>query len=195
MKNQNSAQNKVKSKNPEVVYMTEAEIVEMFRNSEKSGVLGASFVGLDTLTIPTLKGGKGNPMQGEVAKFNEGSSVMVFQNKNSNGYENMVMKRLIAEGKNPESFELGKRTWGTRIEGTPLIEHKGEYYLEVIFLKSGEVSYYHEGKEIHKNEVIGLEEKEEGKQGGLDNKVIIRTFKVASLISVRINSKVIIVLR
>jgi hypothetical protein len=195
MKNQNSAQNKVKSKNPEVVYMTEAEIVEMFRDAEKSGVLGASFVGLDTLTIPTLKGGKSNPMQGEVAKFNEGSSVMVFQNKNSNGYENMVMKRLIAEGKNPESFELGKRAWGTRIEGTPLIEHKGEYYLEVIFLKSGVVSYYHEGKEIHKNEVIGLEDKEEGHQGGLDNKVIIRTFKIASLISVRINSKVIIVLR
>lgn len=195
MKNQNSATAKVKSKNPEVVYMTEREIIEMFMQPEKNGINGASFVGLDTLTIPTLKGGKKNPMQGEVAKFNEGSSVMVFQNKNSNGYENMVMKRLEKEGKAPESFQLGQRAWGTRLENSPLIEHKGEYYLEVIFLKSGEVSYYHEGREISKNEVIGLEEKAEGEQGGLDNKVIIRSFKVASLISVRINSKVIIVIR
>lgn len=155
-------------------------------------VNGASFVGLDTETVCELKGGKGNPFKGRVTKRMEGASVMVFQNKKSSSYANMVERRLIAEGKDPKSFQLQPRKWGNRIPETPFIEHFKDgkicYYLEVIFLKSGKVTYLVDGVPTDPSTIQGLEtEREESKQGGLDNKVIIRSFKLESITALRID--------
>jgi len=153
-----------------------------------SNVSGSSFVGIDTETEVKLKGGKGNPQQGRVTKLHTGASVMVFQNKNINGYDAMVRRRLEKEGKDPASFELGPRVWGERIPDSPFITHKGEYYLEVIFLKAGDSQYLLDGKPINKDDIEGLpEERDSGGQGGLENKVIIRTFKLSSIRKVRID--------
>jgi hypothetical protein len=158
-------------------------------------VSGASFVGIDTLTDVKLLGGKKNPQQGRITKRMVGAQVMVFQNKNINGYESMIHRRLIQEGKDPASFELSPRTWGTRIPNMPIIEHfkEGEgtcYYLEVIFLKPGEAVYLFDGQPIAESLVIGLQPSVPGEQGGLDNKVIIRSFKAESITQVRIDGKV-----
>lgn len=153
-------------------------------------VNGNTIISIDTVTVPKLKGGKSNPMQGVVRKVMIGANVMVFTNKRSNGYENMVMRRLAQEGKDPSSFQLGPRAWGQRIEGTPFIEHNGALYLEVIFLKPGKSHYEHGVRKIDRSEVIGLEEASEGgEQGGLENKVIIRTFKADSISSITINGE------
>ena len=153
-------------------------------------VNGATFIGVDTCTAARLKGGKKNPHVGNVQKHQEGSSVMVFQNKTGSSYDKMVKRRLEKEGKNPENFRLSPRTWGTRIPNTPFIEHNGQYYLEVIFLKPGDVTYMYEGKPIAAADVQGLEHTEEtGEQGGLNDKVIIRTFKISSLTQIRINKQ------
>jgi hypothetical protein len=156
-------------------------------------VTGASFIGLDTLAEVKLTGGKKNPMQGRVTKKMVGANVMVFTNKNSNGYENMVQKRLAAEGKDPASFELGARAWGTRIPDMPLVTHEKDgvekYYLEVIFLKSGTVQYMLDGAPIAKADIEGLADREEGEQGGLDNKVHIRAFAADSITELRIDGK------
>ena len=171
--------------------ITHKQLIELFLNPVVSGISGTSFIGLDTLTDVTLKGGRSNEMQGGVQKATIGSSVMVFQNKKENGYANMVRRRLEAEGKNPDSFELGSRKWGVRIDNTPLVEHKGEYYLEVIFLKAGETMYFFNSKPIKKDLITGLEtEKAEGVQGGVENKVITRTYKIGSLVRVTINKEV-----
>ena len=155
-------------------------------------VNGASFISIDTETDPRLKGGKSNPHKGAVKKVMVGASVMVFQNKNSSGYDNMVKRRLEKEGKNADSFTLSPRTWGTRIPETPFIEHNGKYYLEVIFLHSGDVHYELNGEVIDKADVEGLDEAvTEAKQGGLNDKVIIRTFQLESLREVRINHQAI----
>lgn len=162
-------------------------------------VNGASFVSIDTLTDVKLKGGKSNPFQGRVTKLHTGASVMVFQNKKSNGYENMVRRRLLAEGKDPDTFELKPRKWGTRIPETPIIEHikmgdNGkqfiERYLEVIFLKAGTSQLLVDGKP-YTGEIPGLEEDTEDplSQGGLDNKVIIRTYKCDSIKKIRIDKQ------
>lgn len=156
-------------------------------------VNGASFVSLDTETTPTLKGGKKNPHQGRVTKRITGSQVMVFQNKTTNGYANMVARRLETEGKDPASFQLGERAWGERIENLPVVRHVKDgvtkFYVEVIFLKSGTVEYFLDGQPIDKSEVIGLEDKEEraSGQGGLENRVIIRTFALDSIRKIRVN--------
>jgi hypothetical protein len=97
------------------------------------------------------------------------------------------MRRLAQEGKDPESFVLGKRVWGERVEGTPVVTHKGKRYLEVIFLNPGKVHYELDGSPIDSADVIGLDSKENGVQGGLSNKVIIRTFAEESITGVRID--------
>lgn len=145
-------------------------------------VNGGSFISMDTTTTPKLLGGKKNPMQGRVRKHNKGASIMVFQNKKTNAYDNMVKRRLLAEGKDPDLFKLSPRAWGTRLQGTPLVEHKGALYLEVIFLASGQTSYTLDGQPIDKANIQGLNDKPaEGKQGSLEDKVIIRTFKLDSI--------------
>lgn len=173
---------------------------EIFAN-----VNGASFVGIDTESVVKLKGGKKNEMQGRVTKRTLGSQVMVFTNQDQNGYENMVQRRLIEEGKDPSSFSVGPRKWGTRVPGLPIIEHTKDGvtkdYLEVIFLRSGNTEYYLDGAPIKKEDIIGFDEPEEKPtevpadtdeatnkgQAGLENKVIVRTYAADSILSVRID--------
>lgn len=151
-------------------------------------VSGASFITIDTETDVKLKGGKSHPLQGLVKKSCVGSNVMVFQNKRINGYQAMVERRLKAEGKNPANFVLGPRTWGERIPETPFIEHKDNYYLEVIFLRPGKVEILVHGVVTAPETISGFpEEKEEGHQGGLNDKVFIRTYDVKNIRAVTIN--------
>jgi hypothetical protein len=151
-------------------------------------VNGSSIISIDTETIPVLLGGKKNPMQGQIRKVTIGNNVMVFQNKNTNAYENMVERRLIGEGKDPTAFQLSPRSWGRRIEATPFIEHNGAMYLEVIFLRAGVTHYEHGVRPIDKEMIEGLNEKAvEAEQGGLDNKVVIRSFKFDSVRAVKVN--------
>lgn len=155
-----------------------------------SHVNGTSFVGLDTETPVKLTGGKSNPMQGRIVKQVIGSSVMIFQNQHSNGYENIINRRLVQEGKDPGSFSVGPRQWGERRTGTPLIDHNGQVYLEVIFLRPGTIRYFLDGNQIDKDAIIGLaSSQEEGEQGGLSNKVIIRTYNVANIKRITIDKQ------
>lgn len=152
-------------------------------------ISGNNFVGLSTVTEVKLKGGKKNTMQGRVQKHTETGSCMIFSNQSSNGYENMVKKRLEKEGKNAESFQLSARAWGERLQNSCFVEHKGEKYLEVIFLGKPRSFYTLDGIEIDKKDIEGLEEKQEGNQGGLDDKVIIRTYNCKNIRKIRIDKK------
>ena len=150
-------------------------------------VNGSTFVGLNTETTLPLAGGKENPHCGRIKKITTGTSVMVFQNKKVNGYQAMVSRRLEAEGKSSE-FKLSPRKWGRRIKEMPVVEYEGRLYLEVITLRSGRVHYELDGKVIDRQNIIGFKGPlEEAAQGGLDNKVIIRTYAFDSLRSVIIN--------
>ncbi len=157
-------------------------------------VSGASFIGLDTLTEVTLTGGKKNPQQGRVTKRMIGASVMCFQNKSVNGYEAMVQRRLVAEGKDPASFTLGPRAWGTRIPNMPIVEHLKDgatkYYLEVIFMHPGKSEYLLDGVVVPASAIEGLKDNDTGEQGGLNNKVVIRTFAADSITELRVDGKV-----
>lgn len=151
-------------------------------------VNGASFIAIDTETEVKLAGGRSNPLQGRVTKVTMRSNVMVFSNKNTNAYDNMVKRRLEQEGKDPESFVLSPRAWGIRETGTPFVTHNGNEYLEVIFLKAGATHYRVDGVITPKEQIPGLPtRKEEGEQGGLDNKVIIRTYAVESILAITVD--------
>jgi hypothetical protein len=158
-------------------------------------VSGSSFVGLDTITDVKLTGGRANPQQGRVSKRMTGAQVMVFQNRNINGYEAMIRRRLEAEGKDPASFVLGERAWGQRLPNSPIVVHKkGEdvkFYLEVIFLRAGHVEYLLDGQPVPASAIQGLPvvARDPDAQGGLDNQVVIRTFGVDSITCLRIDGQ------
>lgn len=155
-----------------------------------SNVNGNSFIGLDTLTRVPLRGGIANPFRNRVEKFTVDNNVIVFTNQRSNGYDNMVRRRLTMEGKNPNRFELSPRPWGTRIPGTPFVEHDDKWYLEVIFLRAGMSTILVDGTPYY-GQIEGMIEPHEAVQGGLDDKVILRTFKLDSLVEVRVDGRVI----
>ena len=155
---------------------------------------GLSTVYITTSTTPKLTGGKKNPHQGRVRKINVGSKILFFRNTDGSAYNNMVKRRLAKEGKDPASFKLSPRTWGTRIPNTPFIHHvdkagKENFYLEAIFVTSGKTHFTLDGKVVDASEIQGLTYKPESRQGGLseNNKVIIRSFKLESLVSVSIS--------
>lgn len=133
---------------------------------------------LNFSTIPKLKGGKANPHQGRIQKMTTGAIGILYTS--GRGYFEKVNEGLIAEGKAPD-FEPKPRAWGVRVEGTPLIEHKEKFYLDVIFEHPGETQYYLEGEKIERDEIEGLEDKKEGEQGGLEEKVYVRTISLESL--------------
>lgn len=143
-------------------------------------VNGCEFATIDAVTEVKLTGGKSNPFQGRVTKRTVGSNVMIFSNSKSSGYDNMVKRRLEAEGKDPASFQLSPRSWGVRETGTPFVVHNGSDYLEVIFLRAGTSTYLVDGQP-YDGVIPGLPAKREAEQGGLSNKVIIRTYHVASI--------------
>jgi hypothetical protein len=169
--------------------MKHTQLIQAFSN-----VSGASFIGLDTLVEVKLTGGKANPQQGRVTKRMVGASVMVFSNQKTNAYEAMIQRRLVAEGKDPKSFELSERAWGTRIPNMPIVEHLKDgvtkYYLEVIFLTQGKTEYRLDGAPIAAANIVGLPVATAGEQGGLTDKVIIRTFAADSITEVRVDGKV-----
>lgn len=164
-------------------------------------ITGGTFVGIDTETVVKLPGGKKNPFQGRVTKRMVNANVMAFGNTNSNAYENMVKRRLEEEGKDPEDFKLGPRTWGQRIAGTAFVEHNGEYYIEVIFMRPGKIEYLLDGKQIDimvpplgEETWFDIPERKVNPngQGGLSekNKVILRTYALDSIVEARANGQV-----
>jgi hypothetical protein len=155
-----------------------------------AALAGGTFVGMDTETVPALKGGKKNPQQGRVTNRMVGATVMCFANASGSAYEAMVKRRLVAEGRAAEDFQIGPRAWGTREVGAPFVEHRGNHYLEVIFLHSGKTQFFLDGVAIAREDVEGLEEQRDGTgQGGLENKVVIRTFALDSVIALRANGQ------
>lgn len=167
----------------------------MFQKSAINSFKGCQIVSLDTLVKVDLLGGKSNPQQGRVTKLTTNSRVMIF--KNGKGYFNMVNRRLSKQNEANRVFEMlatespngiwepGLRAWGERIPNSPFITHKGKEYLECIFIRGGQSTYLLDGVEIPKEEVQGLPTKVEGEQGGLIDKVIIRTYSFESILKIR----------
>lgn len=161
------------------------------------GIKGTTFAGVDTLVEVKLAGGKKNPFQGRVQKKTVGSNVMIFSNTDFSPYKAMVQRRMVAEGKDPTEFELKPRAWGIRVGNSPFIEHNGKHYLEVIFKNAGQSQYFVDGVATDKSEIQGLpEEKEEltesekESQGGISDKVVVRTYSIDSIVELRVKGTV-----
>lgn len=153
---------------------------------------GATIASIDSLTDVKLKGGKKNPLQGKVQKETIGSNVMLFQNKTGSAYVNKVRRHLEKEGFDPDSYKPRPPVWGTRIQNTPFVEHKGEIYIECVFIRSGTVTYLVDGVPTNPCDIEGLDTtvRHAKTQELLTEKVIIRKFNVKSIQRIAIGGEV-----
>ena len=164
-------------------------------------IASTTFVGMDTETVVKLPGGRSNPYQGRLTKRMTGANVSVYGNIHSSGYENKVKRNLAKEGKDPESFKVQPLTWGKHIPGTAFIEHKGKYYISVVFNRPGKVEYFLDGKPVNllipplgSNNWLTIPERtiNPNAQGGLseENRVVPRAYAIENIIEARINGAV-----
>lgn len=95
--------------------------LDTFRNSLLQWK-GASIVTIHAETAPTMRV-TGNPYTGAVKRSAVNGVINWI-------YENAVNRQRERENLVP-NFTAFPRKWGHRIHGTPLVEHKGKFYLEM----------------------------------------------------------------
>lgn len=83
----------------------------------------------------------GNPFSGRVRKVSRLNGVIGFD------YENVVNRQRARHG-DPEAFEAQPRTWGQRVANTPLVEHNGQFYLEVKVERTLACQFFIDGKPV-----------------------------------------------
>lgn len=133
---------------------------------------------IDGCTFATLDA-ETEPSRG-ILKVETGKRIILFTNKKSSGYENMVRRRLIEAGKDPDSFTSGDLPWGTAVPNSPLVEHNDKVYLKVIELAEGRSRYFLKRTMAEANPAdLGLP-KARPYQGGLPEgeKVICRCYNL-----------------
>ena len=82
-------------------------------------------------------------------------------------YINSVNNRLVKQDKETVT-ETQPRKWGERLQGTPFVHHKGNYYLEANMVGKPSTTWYLDGAEVPYETVKPfLREKKEGDLYGL----------------------------
>jgi hypothetical protein len=166
--------------------------------TELSKLKGTTFIRLETETIPIMRKG-GNPFLDRV-KVKQTHNCLLGAD-----YEDMVNRVREKEGKTPD-FTSGDLKWGTRIPGTPFISHTPKntglftLYLMVnvrhsrskrFYLKNQAGNFFLVRKKSVRDQIRSfMPAKTLGniRQGvNEDHAVIIRTFKLDSIRSMRYN--------
>lgn len=176
------------------VYISVANIVDLFLNEVKKGTM---FAEIKTLTTVKLNGGKKNPQVDNVKKLVR-TLVQISSAVERSAYELKVNRRLASEGKVP-NFVAGSRVWGHRVADSSVIEHKGVFYLEYTPLNNAAKEkpiYFFNGKKIEKSDLVGLPMPtavNEESQGGLTDKVAYNNVKFENIVSIKMNKTLYII--
>jgi hypothetical protein len=141
----------------------------------------ASFITLTTLTEPDWKALKDtagvNPHKGLVKKRTKINGVFNWS------YEAAVNRQRVREGTTPD-FESLPRKWGTRVHGTPWVEHKGKIYLELKCQNVYEVEYVDDNLNVvHDGVKEYVKPKASQPRQGLENETILRDYTVTNILS------------
>lgn len=120
--------------------MTREQLISALR-----GIRGCRVISFTTETIPSMRKG-GNPWYGRIVKRSYVNGLIGFN------YQNSVNNALIRQGEEAD-FTAGPRAWGERIDGTPLVYHEGQYYLEVKVQRSTSEYFTMEGERVDECEV------------------------------------------
>jgi hypothetical protein len=139
---------------------------------------GCTFASLDAETVPSPG----------LRKTETGKRIILFKSPH---YSDIVRRRLVEAGKNPDDFALGDLPWGSRIEGTPLIENKGKIYLQVIELAEGKVEYrLFNGTLVNPSELMLRSTRTN--QGLGDNGVHVRAYNIDNITRIALLGEVLV---
>lgn len=144
----------------------------------------ATFATITTVTEPQMKK-TGNPYLGRIRKKQTMNVVINFD------YANSVNNQLKKEDKEA-TFVPHARKWGERIQGTCLIQHKGQVYLEA--KPNGKPSaseYLFDGEPIEKAKIALYLPKENSNADhqGVEKEIIIRDFKLSSIAEIKLQGE------
>lgn len=104
-------------------------------------------------------------------------------------YEAAVNRQRAREG-NEADFQAKERGWGIRIEGTPLVEHKGKCYLTITVRKTLSRRYLDAGgQEISPDAIAPYLYKKSSSRQGLDKEVVVRDISLENIVGVTMNSE------
>jgi len=123
--------------------------------------------------------------------FGSLNKVSCFQANLGFHYTNSLDNQAAREGKTVE-FDVKPRRWGSRIDKTCLVEHKGQYYIEAKPEKSFSVKWIAEnGRILSKDEVEPYfkTRSESATQESLDKKVILRDYKVENVMEITMDNE------
>jgi len=137
---------------------------------------------IKTLTDPKLKK-TNNPYEG-VLKESVSQVTLNYR------YSDEVNRQRAREGAEFD-FTPKPRKWGTRLGETALITHNSQIYVSACFRSVDSTKYLHEGNEIDKTlleQWIPVRKSQADKQG-LATEVIVRDFKLNSLVSIQIEGE------
>lgn len=104
-------------------------------------------------------------------------------------YQRSVNRQREREDKETD-FESKPRVWGTRIQGTPLIEHKGNYYIEVKVERNLETLYVdEEGNKVEKSEFAEfIPDRKKSSRQKVDKEIILRDINLENIIEISYNN-------
>ncbi len=150
-----------------------------------SQVRTATFVTITSLTDPTMNKG-GNPFYGRLKKKSTANVQINFNYANA---VNKVRDKETTELE-VETFVPHARKWGERIQGTPLVQHKGQIYVEARFINSpSKTEFFCDGNLIDKTEVAQYlkEPNSNAEHQGIqeENEVIVRDFKLSNIVAIK----------
>ena len=126
----------------------------------------------------------GNPFVGNVVKVSQVNAII------NHNYENSVNNQQRREG-GEGTFEAEKRTWGTRIPGTPLVEHKGQYYLSCKVNGARRRFERLDGTPVADTEIAPFlqERADNSERQGVESEVIVADYKLSAIKHISINGE------
>jgi len=146
----------------------------------------ASFVTFRSCTTPRMRK-TGNPFwDSDNRKWNV-SKISVVNGIINFIYANSVENQREREGLDLDKFEPQPRQWGNRILNTPLVKHKGSYYLEVKVENVLETTYVDSNENKVDREEIEkfLYSSSQPSTQKTENEIVLRDYKIENLEQVR----------
>ena len=160
--------------------MTIQEMIDSIRGSRI-----VTFVSITDPDWASIKSTGPNPFKDTVKKRSVVNGMIGFI------YENSVNRQRFREGLETD-FESFPRKWGTRLHGTPWVEHNGKRYLEVKVERVLSTEYIDQDGNIIQPETIRpfLKPKNTTSRQGVENEIILRDYALNNIVELRLNGNV-----
>jgi len=126
-----------------------------------------------------------NPFYARVAKESTVNAQINFN------YENAVNNRREKEG-SERDFQTAGLRWGNKNSNNSIVYNNGQWYLQVRVLKVYSTKYFVDNKETPKSEIeqyLPVRKEGSGRQG-VENEIIIRTYKLDNITSITIDGTI-----